>query len=468
MGTYNNETNTNKKRITYEAPIPNASLDYWENISSSAYGGVSGSQRRITYEAPTGTNDQWENTTLALYNAAATNARQITYEAPTGTNDFWEANTTQALYNAAATGGRRITYEATTGTNDYWENIPLTDYNTVVAAQKRITFEAPNSDDDQWEANTTLALYNAAGTTARRITYEAPSGTNDFWEANTTLALYNAAATNARRITNEPPTGTNDYWVDVTSTEYDAVGANSNTGTSDGWKTVVVGGLSTGWSAIVTSAQYTASNTTSDSTDGWRVVHAYPGVGPYDGHENSSSTPKTNQRILADLVAPGGATYAVYNTTTQSYGDVREVNMFVETNWARFNDAIRDVALGECGGTVTIQTKVGSGAAATSVNDPFTYSNLAHQTVETSSAYKSGTFDVVLPGAASSTIQINVENQSTLTAWQFVNWVCTEKGAALTAPAMQVLPPDSTGWRGITLNVAANTAISCIQTVAPK
>jgi hypothetical protein len=33
---------------------------------------------------------------------------------------------------------------------------------------------------------------------------------------------------------------------------------------------------------------------------------------------------------------------------------------------------------------------------------------------------------------------------------------------------MQVLAPDAKGWRGITLNVAANTAISCIQTVAPK
>jgi hypothetical protein len=32
---------------------------------------------------------------------------------------------------------------------------------------------------------------------------------------------------------------------------------------------------------------------------------------------------------------------------------------------------------------------------------------------------------------------------------------------------MQTLTPDANGWRGIKLNVSANTAISCIQTVAP-
>jgi hypothetical protein len=257
----------------------------------------------------------------------------------------------------------------------------------------------------------------------------------------------------------------------VAQSAYEAAGANSTAGSSDGWQTVVVGGLSGTWTLGFTLAQYTASNTTSgssDANDGWQRTKTYPTSGPYDGHENSASVTKSNKNILADLVAPGGATYAVYNSTTQSYGDVREVNMFAETNWARFDDAIRDVALGECGGTVTIQTKVGSGAAATSVADPFTYSNLAHEKVETSAAYKSGTFDVVLPGAASATLQVNVQNQSTLTSWQFVNWVCTEKGVALTSPTMQLLAPDANGWRGITLNVAANTAISCIQTVAPR
>ncbi len=102
------------------------------------------------------------------------------------------------------------------------------------------------------------------------------------------------------------------------------------------------------------------------------------------------------------------------------------------------------------------------------MSDPFTYTNLAHQTVETSASYKSGTFDVVLPGASPSSIQINVQNQSTLTSWNYVGWDCTEKGAPVAAADMTILPADANGWRGITLNIAANNAISCVQTVAPK
>ena len=257
--------------------------------------------------------------------------------------------------------------------------------------------------------------------------------------------------------------GGTSVWQATTQAAYEAPGANTTSASTDGWRTQVVSGPNTAWTAV-SLAQYNGSNTTTDSSDGWRITKLYPANGPYDGHENTTSVSKTNKQILADLVAPGGATYAVYNTTTQSYGDVREVNMFAETNWARFSDAVRDVALGECGGTVTIQTKT---AAGVPVNDPFTYSNQLLQTVETSAAYKSGTFDVVLPGALPSTITINPQNQSTLTAWHHVSWVCKEKGAVLTAPTMQTLAPDANGWRGIKLNVSANTAISCIQTVAP-
>jgi hypothetical protein len=175
-----------------------------------------------------------------------------------------------------------------------------------------------------------------------------------------------------------------------------------------------------------------------------------------------------NKFILEELVAPQGATYAVYDEGTQSYGDVREVNMFAETNWARFDDAIRDVALGECGGTVTIQTRRDS-VTGPAVADTFTYSNDELQTVETSAAYKSGTFDVVLPGGTASTINITQQNLSTLNAWEHVSWTCTSQGATLGSPEMTLGAPDGDGgWRSLSLNVAANRSISCIQVVSPR
>ena len=70
------------------------------------------------------------NTTSALYNAAVSGGRRITYEAPSGTNDFWESSTTLALYNAATSGGRRIIYGVPTNSNDYWESVSQSLFNT--------------------------------------------------------------------------------------------------------------------------------------------------------------------------------------------------------------------------------------------------------------------------------------------------------------------------------------------------
>ena len=168
--------------------------------------------------------------------------------------------------------------------------------------------------------------------------------------------------------------------------------------------------------------------------------------------------------MLEALVAPEGVVPAVYNTSTQSYGDVRDVNMFAETNWTLFDDAIRDVALGECGGTVTLQTK--NQATGTAVADTFTYSNAQLQTVETSGAYRSGTFDVAQPGGVPTSLVVTPQNLTTLNAWQHVSWTCTSQGQTLAAPDMTVGEPDASGWRTLSLTVRPNQAISCVQTVS--
>ena len=48
-----------------------------------------------------------------------------------------------------------------------------------------------------------------------------------------------------------------------------------------------------------------------------------------------------------------------------------EANMFLEADWTKVPAALKAVALGECGATLTLQTKVGSAYAA----DPFIYQN---------------------------------------------------------------------------------------------
>jgi hypothetical protein len=461
-------------------------FDTWEATTQATYGTAGNNSVAAETDGwrtrQTATSTSWTSVTAAEYNASNLTTSDGTdgwqnakvYSSPYNT---WES-TTQATYGtagnnsvAAETDGWRTRQ---TATSTSWTSVTAAEYNASNLTTSDGTDgwqigKAYTSPYDTWEA-TTQAIYGTAGnnsvaaaTDGWRTRETSPSTT---W-VNVSTTEYNASNTTPSDSTDgwqsTLQAGGTSVWQATTQLAYEAPGANTTSASTDGWRTQVVGGPNTSWTAV-SLAQYNGSNTTTDSSDGWRITKIYPANGPYDGHENSSSVSKTNKQILADLVAPGGATYAVYNTTTQSYGDVREVNMFAETNWARFSDAIRDVALGECGGTVTIQTKT---AAGVPVSDPFTYSNQLLQTVETSAAYKSGTFDVVLPGALPSTITISPQNQSTLTAWHHVSWVCKEKGVALTAPTMQTLTPDANGWRGIKLNVSANTAISCIQTVAP-
>jgi hypothetical protein len=115
---------------------------------------------------------------------------------------------------------------------------------------------------------------------------------------------------------------------------------------------------------------------------------------------------------------------------------------------------------------VTIQTR--NEVTGSPVADTFTYSNAQLQTVETSAAYRSGTFDVAQPGGSPSTLQITPQNLSTLNAWKHVSWSCTSQGATMGSPDMTIASPDAAGWRSLSLVVRPNQAISCIQIVRPR
>jgi hypothetical protein len=136
--------------------------------------------------------------------------------------------------------------------------------------------------------------------------------------------------------------------------------------------------------------------------------------------------------------------------------------MYVLPNWTQFADAINAVALAECGGTVTLQTRVGGVAAA----DPFTYQNNKDLTIATTSQlYRSGTFDFDLPGGQPISVDITPVNLSDLSKYNPVSWACTANGSAVPF-TLTALP--SSPWSKITLTVSPNQAISCIQTVALK
>jgi prepilin-type N-terminal cleavage/methylation domain-containing protein len=417
----------------------------------------------------------WANITAAQYTAINTTtdsndgAREVkNYASP---YTAWESST-QTSYNTANTvAGESDGWRTrATSTPSSWTAVSDAEYEksntTADSADGYRIANAYTSPYSAWEA-TTWATYDGSNSATgegdgwrARVT-----GTSTTWTA-TTKSVFDKSNTTADESDGWRDTiteGGTSVWQASTQSLYEA--GNVDSGTSDGWRTAVVG-ANNSWTAV-TLAQYNGSNTTSDSNDGWRAVKYYPENGPFDGFDGQSfSAAVPTRTVLEALVAPEGVVPAVYDSTTQSYGDVRDVNMFAETNWSLFDDAIRDVALGECGGTVTLQTK--NQATGGAVADTFTYSNAQLQTVETSGAYRSGTFDVAQPGGAPSTLVVTPQNLTTLNAWQHVSWSCTSQGQTLGAPDMTVGEADPSGWRTLSLNVRPNQAISCVQTVAPR
>src|SRR6185295_6806664 len=100
------------------------------------------------------------------------------------------------------------------------------------------------------------------------------------------------------------------------------------------------------------------------------------------------------------------------------------------TVWADLEFALKAIALGQCGGTLTLQTRVGT---STPANDTFTYSNTLDQTkVETSGSKRSGTFDFAIPGGGSVTAEIQQQNVSSLKHYAPAGWTCKAAGLPVT------------------------------------
>ena len=137
--------------------------------------------------------------------------------------------------------------------------------------------------------------------------------------------------------------------------------------------------------------------------------------------------------------------------------------MFALPDYSYFAQALDKIVLGECGGTVTLQTK--NTADNLGAKDPFTYQNSTDNTVvKTSAAFKSGTFDVAFPGGAAKTIVITPQEFTNLSAWSHVSWACKSKGVAY--PFTETPVPGHEAWTSIQLVVHANEAISCTQMVS--
>lgn len=247
-------------------------------------------------------------------------------------------------------------------------------------------------------------------------------------------------------------------WNNVTESVYNA--NNTSAGEADGWRTTTSGGASS-WVEI-TKSLYDKSNTSGTESDGWRSSKVFEP--PYDYYDTTGSQMIKNYATIGNLMVgnitgvEGGFVEAL--PRGGPYTNAAAADMFVLPNYTNFGTALASVALGQCGGTVTVQTRVGTQPA----QDPFTYENLTtNEQVQTSAAYRSGTFDIALPGGGATTVTISPQQFTNLVRYSPAGWSC--KSGGQNYPFTTVPVDGHAPWTAIQLTVNPNQAVSCIQQV---
>jgi hypothetical protein len=358
-----------------------------------------------------------------------------------------------------ATSG--MTFEKKIGSN--WNN-PITYSTYLTNISNTTSYRARVTGTLGSWVSVTQAQYDIGNTTNTSTDgWRTSYGTPSIYWTSVTQAQYNATNTTGDStdgwrtgtFTTSPFTS----WTNVSQATYDA--NNSTTDSSDGWQTAL-SGTPASWSAV-TLAQYNASNTTTDSTDGWRLTKAYST--PFSNFDPQTTSNLAAYGALGNLLVSNlsGVKGNFVEATPRGgpYSNAAAADMFVLPNYTNFASALSSIALGQCGGTVTMQTKLTNG---TSAQDPFSYQNQTNkEVVQTSAAYRSGTFDIALPGGASQTVTILPQDFSNLVRYSPSSWTCKSAGNAY--PFTVVPVAGHAPWTGIQLSVTPNQAVSCVQTV---
>ena len=421
----------------------------------------------------TGTSTTWTNITSAQFDASDTTTDssdgfRVNGQTYTSPYDAWEPATQSAYLtgntSTLSTDGWRM---SATGTSTSWSAITAAQYamsNTTADSTDGVrTTIVYSSPFDSWEASN-VASFLAANTnnTSSDGWRSTPTGASTTW-TDITSTQYTAANTTADSSDGwqSPDTFTSPYnsWATVPQATYDA--GNTAAGSTDGWRTTTSGPV-TSWTDVSKAAYDLSNSTSSDGTDGWQALKVYEP--PFTAFEGVSSKSILDYATLGNIVVDntsgdaGSFVQAVLSGGV--YTNASVADLFVLPDYSQFSQALSTVALGQCGGTVTMQTRVGANPA----QDPFTYQIApSNEIVQTSAAYRSGTFDVALPGGASQTVTIAPQDFTDLVRYAPVGWTCKSGGVSYpftVAPIAGHAP-----WTSIQLTVGPNQAVSCIQSV---
>lgn len=313
-------------------------------------------------------------------------------------------------------------------------------------------------------------------TTSYQLRYQRQdaSGSPYYWINYTT---YLNTASNRRRDLG---------WTNVSQSTYLTVENPVNTSTTDGARTVLTTtpvttteyqanssdpsyrAVAKTWAAGPDWELWTGSRSTGATTE-YRSTKVYNSP-PYEAYDPAVTASTRNDIILARMIAGNDyGTPAVFDGT--NYTNTAIADMYVLPQWTQFVTAMKAVSLGQCGGTLTLQTKKNGSPVA----DPFRYQNstvldssgatvpVEPRVVTTNQQFTTGTFDFSIANGQYVTVEVLPQNFSELNGYTPTGWACR---SGITSLPFTVVPiPGQTTWTGIRVNVAANAAVSCTLSV---
>lgn len=192
-----------------------------------------------------------------------------------------------------------------------------------------------------------------------------------------------------------------------------------------------------------------------------------------DGGTRGALSPNTPaEKVLGNLMVGvhptvSGTPYvkATYNAGTDSWDNFdAETNLLSTSDFGALDDALVQIALGECGGTLTLQTKHADGSIAQSDVTYEVALGAEIQTVTTSQITRAAAVDMdFLPGVTQVSTSVTPSDLGAA-GYTATGWSCSLRGAPLDSARWSVVDGDPA--EGIILDVSANEAISCTMTVA--
>lgn len=195
------------------------------------------------------------------------------------------------------------------------------------------------------------------------------------------------------------------------------------------------------------------------------------GVGPTFGNSTLVDLPGwptyeiPDRVFLGDLIA-GLSTPIVYNGVDErfelveydgSWGDVSTADVLTTGDFTQLGSGLAAIALAECGGTLTVQTREPSGDPA---DASVTYTLNGLEQATTTRINKAVPFDVPFEGAVSATVQL-VPEPLDGSGYAATGWTCSAGGVAFTVGTEYSLIAPGDPTRGIEVTVTPNAAVSC-------